>query len=70
MAIVTVDGYRGCGSTEVGTRIARALNATYIDRLLLRKAAERVQAPVLELLGRAGREYPAKDPQRPPHPVP
>jgi cytidylate kinase len=57
MAIVTVDGYRGYGSTEVDTRIARALNATYIDRLLIRKAAERVQAPVLKLLGRAGREH-------------
>ena len=57
MAIVTIDGYRGSGSTEVGIRVAEALNANYIDRLLLRKAAEKAQAPIGEFVGRAGREY-------------
>ena len=57
MAIVTIDGYRGSGSTEVGTRVAEALNADYVDRLLLRKAAEKVQAPIGEFVGRAGREH-------------
>ena len=57
MAIVTIDGYRGSGSTEVGIRVAEALNANYIDRLLLRKAAEKAQAPIGEFVGRAGREH-------------
>ena len=57
MAVVTIDGYRGSGSTEVGTRVAQALNANYIDRLLLRKAAEKAQAPIGEFIGRAGREH-------------
>jgi cytidylate kinase len=57
MAIVTIDGYRGSGSTEVGIRVAEALNANYIDRLLLRRAAEKAQAPIGEFVGRAGREH-------------
>ncbi len=57
MAIVTIDGYRGSGSSEVGIRVAEALNANYIDRLLLRKAAEKAQAPIGEFVGRAGREH-------------
>ncbi len=57
MSIITVDGYRGSGSTEIGTRVAEALNANYIDRLLLRKAAERVQAPMREFVGRMGRDH-------------
>jgi cytidylate kinase len=57
MAIVTIDGYRGSGSTEVGTRVAQALNANYVDRLLLRKAAEKAQAPIGEFVGRAGRDH-------------
>ena len=55
MAIITIDGYRGSGTTEVGTRVARALNADYFDRLLLRKAAERAQAPIGEFeVGQVG----------------
>ncbi len=57
MAIITLDGYRGSGTTEVGTRVARALNSDYIDRLLLKKAAERAQAPIGEFVGRAGRDH-------------
>ena len=57
MAIVTIDGYRGSGSSEVGIRVSEALNANYIDRLLLRKAAEKAQAPIGEFVGRAGREH-------------
>ena len=57
MAIVTIDGYRGSGSSEVGLSVAEALNANYIDRLLLRKAAEKAQAPIGEFVGRAGREH-------------
>ena len=57
MAIITIDGYRGSGTTEVGTRVARALNADFFDRLLLRKAAERAQAPIGEFVGRTGRDH-------------
>ena len=57
MAIVTIDGYRGSGSSEVGLRVSEALNANYIDRLLLRRAAEKAQAPIGEFVGRAGREH-------------
>ena len=57
MAIITIDGYRGSGTTEVGGRVAEALNADYVDRLLLKKAAERAQAPIGEFVGRAGRDH-------------
>ena len=57
MPLLPIDGTRGSGGTEVGTRVAEALNASYVDRLLVRKAAEHAKAPTKELLGRAGREH-------------
>jgi len=47
MPILTLDG----------TRVAEALNASYVDRLLVRNAAEHAKAPTKKLLGRAGREH-------------
>jgi cytidylate kinase len=57
MPVVTIDGYRGSGSTEIGVRVAQALNASYVDRLLMRRVAERTRVPTSELVGRTGREH-------------
>ncbi len=43
MALVTLDGHIGAGAPEVGRRIARRFDFTYVDRLLL---PGQVKAPV------------------------
>jgi cytidylate kinase len=57
MPIVTIDGYRGSGSTEIGSGVANSLNARYVDQLVLQNAAKRIGVPVEQLSGRAGREH-------------
>ena len=42
MAVVTLSGYAGTGSDQVGVLAARLLNADYVDRLVLSGAAKRI----------------------------
>ena len=45
MALVTLDGHIGAGAPEVGRRIARMFDFTYVDRLLLPGHARARNAP-------------------------
>lgn len=53
MAVVTLSGYAGTGSDQVGVLAARLLNADYVDRLVLSGAAKRIGSTVevLEIKG-------------------
>ena len=46
MAVVTVNGQTGSGGLEVAVRVARLLEADYVDRLILAEAARRVGATI------------------------
>ena len=46
MAVVTMDGHVGSGAIEVGVKVARLLDADYVDRLILAEAAKRMGSTV------------------------
>ena len=46
MPVVTIDGQIGSGGLDLGVRVARALGADYLDRLVLAEAAKRIGATV------------------------
>ena len=59
MAVITIEGRIGCGTTEVGRLVAAELGVDYIDRLLLADIARRVGTTV-EALADAERRVPSR----------
>ena len=59
MAVITIEGRIGSGTTEVGRRVARELGIDYIDRLLLADIARRVGTTV-EALADTERRVPSR----------
>ena len=61
MAVVTFDGPRGAGGSEVGILTAQLLNADYVDRLVLAEAAKRIGSTVEVLEIKGERKVALKD---------
>jgi len=59
MAVITIEGRIGSGTTEVGRRTAKELGIDYIDRLLLADIARRVGTTV-EALADSERRVPSR----------
>ena len=61
MAVVTVNGQIGAGGNEVGLRVARLLDADYVDRLILSESAKRIGSTVQVLEMKEQRSMPLRD---------
>ncbi len=49
MPVITVTGFVGSGTAEIGTEVAQSLGIDYVDRLILAQAAEKMGTTVEEV---------------------
>ncbi len=55
MPVITITGFVGSGTAEIGTEVAQSLGIDYVDRLILAQAAEKIGTTLEEVEERTER---------------